>query len=138
MEATRFHFETERPRFVDEADLREQERQERMAHEYEIRTQLGDLTNLVQDSHSMMEERKVVNDARYEEKQARQLDKEAQMIELRDMFQKMHDDMEGDRARYEDDKRNNKQVLEGIIDVLHRQYAEQQELLQSLSESKQP
>jgi len=126
----RTDFDNERQqRFAEEADLREQERQERMAHDNEMRTQLADLTNLVQDSHNMIEEKKAASDARYAEKQARRQDKEAQEIEKRDMIQKIHDDMEADRTRCEDDKRDYREALE-------RQHAEQRELLQSLSDSK--
>ena len=37
-----------------------------------------------------------------EQKEARREDKNAQMIELRDMVQKIHDDMERDRSKCED------------------------------------
>jgi len=104
-----------------------------MAHEDGIRAQLGDLTNLVQDSHTMLEQK---DDAQHKEKQTRRLDTEAQIIELKNMILKMHEDMEADRARYEGDKRDKREVLETIISDLHRQNAEQRELLQSLSDSK--
>ena len=45
----------------------------------------------------MLETKKALMDARWEQKEARQEDnKNAQMIELRDMAQKVHDDMERD------------------------------------------
>ena len=123
-------------RFAEEADLREQERQERIAHDNEMRTQLADLTNLVQN---LIEEKKATGDARYAEKQARRQDKEAQMIELRDMIQKIHDDNEADRTRCEDDKRDIREAIREVLDRIEdlpRQNVEQRELFQSLSDSK--
>lgn len=130
LQQMRAEFQSERQQYLTEdADRREQERQERMAEGDDMRAQINDLTNLMQDSRNMIEEKKSNSDARYMEKQSRRQDKDAQMIEMRDMIQKIIDDREVDRARCEEDKRD-------IIEDLRRQNAELRESLQLLSDSK--
>jgi hypothetical protein len=107
-----------------------------MEQDEAMRAQLGDLTNLVQNSMDKIEEKKATSDARYEEKAGRRQVKDAQNIEFRDMIQKIHEDMEANQARCEDDKREVRETLERVIDDLQRQNADQRDLLQSLSESK--
>ncbi|KAF9530522.1 hypothetical protein CPB83DRAFT_165178 [Crepidotus variabilis] len=132
----RMDFEGEKQqRMNEEAEIRERDREERMEREDAMRNQLGDITNLVQDQKDLCETKKALQDERWEEKLARRQDKEAQMIELRDMMQKIHDDMDADRARSDEDKRENREALERVIEDLQRQNAEQRELLQSLSDS---
>ncbi|KAJ7291224.1 hypothetical protein C8J57DRAFT_1044474 [Mycena rebaudengoi] len=74
---------------------------------------------------------------RWNEKQDRRQNKEFKWIELRDMVQKIHDDMEADRAKAEDARllEESKPGIEKVIEELTRQNAEQRELLTSLSES---
>ena len=68
-----------------------------------IRAQLGDITNLVQDQClTMCEEKKELMDDCWEQKEARSEDKNAQLIELCNMVQKIHDDMECNRSKCED------------------------------------
>jgi len=108
----RGEFEAERQqRVTEEAETRERERQELVERDEFVRAQLGDITNLVQDQRDMCETKKALQDARWEEKTNRRSDKEAQMIELRDMVQKIHDDMEADRARGDDDRRESREGL---------------------------
>ncbi|KAJ7507216.1 hypothetical protein B0H11DRAFT_1706272 [Mycena galericulata] len=74
---------------------------------------------------------------RWNQKQERRQDKEFKWIELRDMVQKIHDDMEADRVKA-DEKRladESKPGIEKVIEELTRQNAEQRELLNSLSDS---
>ena len=97
--------EERRERDIENSDIRERDRQEFIERDENIRAQLGDITNLVQDQRDMSEEKKAIMDARWEQKEARREDKSAQMIELRDMVQKIHDDMERDRSRCEDERR---------------------------------
>ena len=47
-------------------------------------------------------------DSRHEEKQARRADKELQSIELHDIIRKIHDDMQADREKSEQDRRESK------------------------------
>ena len=74
-----------------------------------IRAQLGNIMNLVQDQLVMCEEKKALMDVRWEQKEARCEDKNAQMIELHDMVQKIHNDMEHDRSKCEDLHRNSQE-----------------------------
>jgi uncharacterized protein (DUF342 family) len=67
---------------------------------------LGDITNLVQDQRDMCESKKALMD---EQKEPRREDKDAQMIELRDMVQKIHDDMERNRSKCEDERRESQE-----------------------------
>ena len=105
----RDEFEGEKQqRMAEETEARERDRQELAERDDYVRAQLGDITNLVQDQRDMLETKKAAADARWDEKQARRQDKEAQMIELRDMISKIHEDMESDRARSEDDRRQSR------------------------------
>ncbi|KAJ7028730.1 hypothetical protein C8F04DRAFT_1212100 [Mycena alexandri] len=74
---------------------------------------------------------------RYNEKLARREGKDFKFVELRDMVQKIHDDMEADRARAEDARLADagKPGIETVIEELKRQNAEQRELLTALSET---
>lgn len=92
-------------RVTEDAETREREREELIERDENIRAQLGDITNLVQDQRDMCETKKALMEARWEQKQARRDDKNAQIIELRDMVQKIHDDMERDRNKCEDERR---------------------------------
>jgi hypothetical protein len=92
-------------RGLENSEMRERERQELIERDENIRAQLGDITNLVQDQRDMCEAKKALMDARWEQKEAEREDNNAQMIELRDMVQKIHDDMERDRSKCEDERR---------------------------------
>jgi hypothetical protein len=106
----RAELEAERQqRGIEDSEMRERERQEFIERDENIRAQLGDITNLVQDQRDMCEAKKALMDARWEDKEARRDDKNAQMIELRDMVQKIHDDMERDRGKCEDERRESQE-----------------------------
>ena len=114
----RDEFEGEKQqRMAEETEARERDRQELAERDDYVRAQLGDITNLVQDQRDMLETKKATADARWEEKQARRQDKEAQMIELRDMISKIHEDMESDRARSEDDRRQSRDGTYSLLSV---------------------
>lgn len=101
----RAELDAERQRVAEDSEMREREREELIQRDENIRGQLGDITNLVQDQRDMCETKKALMDARWEEKQNRREDKSARMIELRDMVQTIHDNMERDRSRCEDERR---------------------------------
>ena len=106
----RAELEAERQqRGIESSEMRERERDELIERDENIRAQLSDITNLVQDQRDMCEEKKRIMEDRWEQKEARRDDKNAQMIELRDMVQKIHDDMERDRSKCEDDRRESQE-----------------------------
>lgn len=92
-------------RVTEEAEAREQQRQELEERDDVIRNQLGDITNLIQDQRQVCEVKKDLMQAQWEEKQRRRTDKDARWIELRDMVAKLHDDLENDRAKTEECRR---------------------------------
>lgn len=67
-----------------------------------------------------------------EHKEPRREDKNTQMIELRDMVQKIHDDMERDRSKSEDRRRESQESLQKIIEELRAENLQQRELLTTL------
>ncbi|KAJ7075109.1 hypothetical protein B0H15DRAFT_806418 [Mycena belliarum] len=123
-------------RSTDDAEARERERQA-LADGSETRAQLGDITNLIQDQREACERKKELMEERWNDKQERRQKKEFQWVELKDMVQKIHDDMEADRARAEEVRLadESKPSIEKVIEELTRQNAEQRELLNSLSDS---
>ncbi|KAF8208242.1 hypothetical protein K438DRAFT_1574381 [Mycena galopus ATCC 62051] len=74
---------------------------------------------------------------RWNDKMERRDKKNLDWVELRDMVQKIHDDMEADRAKAEEARLadEGKPGLEKIIEELTRANAEQRELLTALSDS---
>ncbi|KAJ7057021.1 hypothetical protein C8F01DRAFT_1211135 [Mycena amicta] len=74
---------------------------------------------------------------RWKQQDERREQKDHKWIELKDMVQKIHDDMEVDRARAEDARLadESKPSLEKIIEELKQQNAEQRELLITLSDN---
>ncbi|KAF7366681.1 hypothetical protein MSAN_00926200 [Mycena sanguinolenta] len=123
-------------RATEDAEARERERQA-LSDNAETRTQLGDITNLIQDQREACERKKELMEERWNEKQERRQNKEFKWVELRDMVQKIHDDMEADRARAEDARlaEEGKPGIEKVIEELTRQNAEQRELLTALSDT---
>ncbi|KAF8884201.1 hypothetical protein CPB84DRAFT_1868348 [Gymnopilus junonius] len=74
-------------------------------------------------------------DSRWDEKQQRRQDKDARMIELRDMLQNVVDEMENNKQKAEADRQESRQDLERVIEDLRQQNREQQDLLTSLSQT---
>jgi hypothetical protein len=115
----RAELEVERQqRGIEDSEMRERERQELIERDENIREQLGDITNLVQDQRDMCEAKKALMDDRWEQKEARREDKNAQMIELRDMVQKIHDDMEHNRNKCEDERRESQEGKWLLVSLL--------------------
>lgn len=88
----------------EEADIRERERAEFAERDELLRAQLADLTNLLQDNRDLTHQKKMDSDNRYAEKGERRHGKDAQMIELREMIQKIHDDLEVEIQRTNEDR----------------------------------
>lgn len=86
-------------RVTEEAATREREGQESQERDEALRSQLGDITNLVQEQRDMCAAKKELMDQRWEEKQGRRESKDANLNELRNMVQKLHEDLEADRVR---------------------------------------
>lgn len=89
-------------RITEEEERRERERQEFVERDAALREQLADITNLVNDQREMCERKKVLMDERWEEKQMRRAEKDSQMSDLRDMFQRLQDDVATDRLKAEE------------------------------------
>ena len=104
--------EERQQRGIENSEIRERDRQEFIERDDNIKAQMGEIKDLVQDQRDMCEEKKALMDVRWEQKEARRDEKEAKMIELRDMVQKIHDDMERDRSKCEDERR---ETLEGEL-----------------------
>lgn len=123
-------------RMAEEADTRERERTEFLERDELLRAQLNDITNLLQDNRDITAQKKLDSDNRYAEKGARRQNKDYQAIELREMVQKIHDDLQAEIQRATDERIQNqsKPTLESIVEQLRSQNAEQQELLRQLSE----
>ena len=150
----RAQLEAERQqRVTEDSETRDRQREELIERDENIRAQLGDITNLVQDQRDMCETKKALMDERWEQKLGRREEKNAQMIELRDMMQTIHDNMERDRNKCEEDRRECQDGiliptspyflvlilhsfagLQKIIDDLRTENAQQRELLTTLSE----
>ncbi|KAJ7253065.1 hypothetical protein B0H12DRAFT_1233772 [Mycena haematopus] len=124
-------------RSTEDAEARERERQAFAESSEATRVQLGDITDLIQGQRDACEQKKTLMEERWNEKQERRQNKEFKWVELRDMVQKIHDDMEADRARAEDARLadEGKPGIEKVIEELTRQNAEQRELLTALSDT---
>lgn len=138
-------------RLTEEADIRERERAEFAERDELLRAQLADITNLLQDNRDLTHQKKMDSDNRYAEKADRRQNKEIQIIELREMVQKIHDDLEAEMQRANEERiqaqskpskslKSLKYVvsseigLDSIVEELQRQNAQQRELLQQLSD----
>jgi hypothetical protein len=88
-------------RSTEDAEARERERQA-LADSGETRAQLGDITNLIQDQQNACEQKKILMEERWNEKQQRRQKKDDDMVGIMDMVHKIHEGMEADRARAEE------------------------------------
>jgi hypothetical protein len=93
-----------------EAEEREGARQEMLESDNAMRSQLGDITNLVQRQQSACETKKELMEQRWEDKLFRRQDKDARWIKMRDMMQMVVDMQEAERRRAEDDRMANGQA----------------------------
>lgn len=103
VEKLRAELEAERQqRGIEQAEIRERERQEFVERDENLRDQLGGITNLIHEQRGALEDKKLLMDQRWEEKRARRLEKDEKCNELRDMVQKLFEDFAAERARNED------------------------------------
>jgi DNA gyrase/topoisomerase IV subunit A len=91
-------------KLTEEADIRERERSEFAERDEILRAQLNDITNLLQDNRDLTHQKKMDSDNRYAEKADRRQNKDYQIIELRDMVQKIHDDLQAEIQRATDER----------------------------------
>ena len=94
-------------RMAEEADIRERERAESLERDELLRAQLNDITNLLQDNRDITAQKKIDSDNRYAEKAARRQNKAVETLELREMIQKIHDDLQAEIQRATDERIQN-------------------------------
>ncbi|KAF4603193.1 hypothetical protein EYR38_003603 [Pleurotus pulmonarius] len=122
-------------RVTEEAENRERERQQNIERDEMIRNQLSDITNLLQDQQAGLVQKRETMDERWQDKLDRRQDKDYKWIELRDMVNKIHDDLEADR-REENERRfaaEQKPGIDQVMAELQRQNGELRELLHNMS-----
>ena len=120
-----------------------------------LRNQLVDLTNAVQQNQALCEEKRALMEEHWAEKQRWKEERDGQMHELMGMVSRLVDEQAAARQREEDERRANegkpgglndrfrlllgsskRTGIEQVMEELHRQNAEQRELLNALSDSK--
>ncbi|KAJ8700743.1 hypothetical protein PTI98_003741 [Pleurotus ostreatus] len=122
-------------RVTEEAENRERERQQNIERDEMIRNQLSDITNLLQDQQAGLAQKREIMDERWRDKMDRRQDTDSKWIELRDMVNKIHDDLEADR-REENERRfaaEQKPGIDQVMAELQRQNGELRELLHNMS-----
>ncbi|KAL0946096.1 hypothetical protein HGRIS_012361 [Hohenbuehelia grisea] len=124
-------------RITQETETRERERQEALERDEGVRTQLGQIADLLNAQRADCEAKKALTDERWDEKAGRRQDKDFKWIELRDMVHKIHDDLEAERGRAEEARiaAEAQPSTEKIVEELQRQNAEQRELLNQIADS---
>jgi hypothetical protein len=119
-----------------------------------LRNQLVDLTNAVQQNQALCEEKRALMEEHWAEKQRWKEERDGQMHELMGMVSRLVDEQAAARQREEDERQANegkpgelndcfrsllgsskRTGIEQVIEELHRQNAEQRELLNALSDS---
>ncbi|KAF9224785.1 hypothetical protein BS17DRAFT_731403 [Gyrodon lividus] len=126
----------------------ENERQLRMTEENEarmaaaerdevLRTQLVDLTNMVQQNQALCEEKKALSEQHWAEKQRWKEERDGQMQELMGMVSRLVEEQMAARQREEEQRQANegKPGIEQVLEELQRQNAEQRELLNTVSDN---
>ncbi|KAJ7246101.1 hypothetical protein B0H12DRAFT_1126792 [Mycena haematopus] len=130
--------EKQRMRSPEDAETREREHQAHTDRNGSLtKAQLRDITYFIQAQRDAFEHMKALMEERWSEKPERRENKEFKWVELKDMVQKIHDDMESDRARAEGARLadQGKPGIEKVIEDLARQNAEQRELLNALHDT---
>lgn len=118
--AVREELENEKQQRVTmEAEAREQESRALLERDEAIRSQLGDITNLVQDQRDACDRKKELMDARWEEKIGRRQEKDDKWRELQDVVRKIQDDVEGvknqaEEARIERESKPGKSIFTSV------------------------
>lgn len=142
-------------RVTEEAENRERERQQNIERDEMIRNQLSDITNLLQDQQAGLAQKRETMDERWQDKLDRRQDKDYKWIELRDMVNKIHDDLEADRReenerRFAAEQKPGKHLrlrrdnaiiyhilgIDQVMAELQRQNGELRELLHNMSNGK--
>ncbi|KAF8556599.1 hypothetical protein OG21DRAFT_1482945 [Imleria badia] len=102
-----------------------------------LRNQLGDLTNMIQQNQALCEEKRALMEEHWAEKQRWKEERDGQMQELMGMVSRLADEQAAARQREEEQRQANegKPGIEQVMEELHRQNAEQRELLNALSDS---
>ncbi|OJA12256.1 hypothetical protein AZE42_04072, partial [Rhizopogon vesiculosus] len=124
----------------NERQLRQTENEERMAaneRDEGMRAQLGDITQLVSEQRDECARKKELMDQRWEEKEGRRVEKDAQFRELKDMVSRLLQDREADRIQEEERRlqEEGKPDIQAVLDHLNQQNAEMREMLDILSEN---
>jgi hypothetical protein len=122
-----------------ERQLRQTENEERAAaneRDEGVRAQLGDITQLVSEQRDECIRKRELMDQRWEEKQGRRAEKDAQFHELKDMVSRLIQDREADRIQEEERRlqEEGKPDIQMVLDELTRQNNEMREALRVLSE----
>ncbi|KAG2159394.1 uncharacterized protein EDB93DRAFT_1115448 [Suillus bovinus] len=122
-----------------ERQLRQTENEERAAaneRDEAMRAQLGDITQLVSEQRDECTRKRELMDQRWEEKQGRRAEKDAQFHELKDMVSRLIQDREADRIQEEEHRlrEEGKPDIQVVLDELTRQNNEMREALRALSE----
>ncbi|GAV99544.1 hypothetical protein LENED_001007 [Lentinula edodes] len=136
--ALRAELEAEKEaRQADESDARERERAEREEHNEFIRSQLMDLTNLMNEQRQVMDEKKELMESRYAEKEERRRNKDAETAEMRDMIQRLFEEFQAERDRAETLRMEaeGKPGVEKILEDVMRRHDEIQEALRAFSDT---
>ncbi|EFI27492.1 hypothetical protein CC1G_15527 [Coprinopsis cinerea okayama7 len=122
---------------TEDAANREREKAERMERDEAFQQQLGDITHLVQEQRDLIEQKRELMEQRYQDKLARRQAKDVEMVELRDMVQKLTEEVVADRDRVDQfvAQTATRTDLEGVIAELRRQTDEQRQALEMFSES---
>ncbi|KAF9233906.1 hypothetical protein BU15DRAFT_53269 [Melanogaster broomeanus] len=130
-------------------DELENERQLRMNEENEarmaaaerdevLRSQLADLTNMVQQNQALCEEKKALSEHHWAEKQRWKEERDGQMQELMGMVSRLVEEQAAAKQREEEQRQANEDQrigIEQVLEELQRQNAEQRELLNAVSEN---
>jgi hypothetical protein len=91
-------------RVTEEAERRERERMENLERDEAMRSQLNDITNLVQEQRDVCARKKDLMDQRWEEKMNRRGEKDNQLSGLYDMINKIIEDREAERVRLDEER----------------------------------
>ena len=91
-------------RISEDAARREQERHETVERDEAVRSQLGDITNLVQDQRDEMSRKRELMDERHREKLARREEKDDQLRQLHEMVASIIADREAEKIRQTDER----------------------------------
>jgi len=123
----------------NERQMRQTENEERAAaneRDEGMRAQLGDITQLVSEQRDECIRKRELMDERWDEKQGRRAEKDAQFRELKDMVSRLIQDQEADRIQADERRRQDEEKpdIGVVIEQLNRQNAEMREALHILSE----